>query len=572
MRRLAILVGLLASPLAAWGQATCSQANVQAAINAAPRNGTVNVPAGSCSWSGLTITKGLTLNGAAAFGTIITVTGQSTWTPDATAIANGENITVAGFTFDGNNTTSLFLELDGASGISGTVPYQYYIIKNNRFKNQGPGTSNGVITASSANNNGQLRGVISGNDFDRCDIIMRVFSNNDTREWANTNFNQFTYGTENSLYFETNNIHYSSSYSGANPGWMEIGQAGRVVVRYNTYNQANATTPQEIWDIHGFQDWSGTVNSGQTGSMLVEYYGNTLTNMGTFRWINMRSTWGLFFDNILTGAGANTIDLYGASPGIASCPSQINPVPITYNSLINNTYFFNNTQGGVNTLASPFGGGSGKPSGCTVTENNAASVGSLGASSQGGWWNQNATCTTSACAAGVGQGTTAPTGTCTTGVGFWVASTPGATVSSAVIQAAKFYKCTSTNTWTQYYTPFPYPHPLLGGGGGTPTAATPACLPAGGVVPQTVTCTDSSSGAILCYTTNGTTPATNGAAGCTTGTLYAGAISVTVPTTLSVIAGGTGFLDSAVASFAYTLATQPSPGTSLFGMARLGVH
>lgn len=577
MKRLVILLALLLSPMLVRGSCTGSSPNwtstpdfasVTSCLSSATRGtDTITVSAGSATWSStLTVTKGVSL---IASGTVTLTIGSNipfiTATPDSTAIANSENITIAGFTFNGNNVGTIMMELDGASGISGTKPYRYYIVKNNFFKNQGPGTSDGVITASSANNNGQLRGVISGNDFDRCDIILRGFSNNDTREWANTNFNQFVYGTEDSLYFETNNIHYSSSYSGSNPGWIEMGQGGRIVIRYNTYNQTNATTPQEIWDIHGFQDWNGSVNSGQTGTMLVEYYGNSLSNMGTFRWVNMRSTWGLFFDNILTGGGGNDVDLYGASPGIASCPSQINPAPITYNPLINNTYFFNNTQNGTNKLAAPFGGGSGKPSGCTVTENNAASVGSLGSTSQGGWWNQNASCTTSTCALGIGQGTTAPTGTCTTGTGFWVASTPGATVNPSVIQAGQFYKCTSTNTWTAYYTPFTYPHPLLGS---NPPAATPSCVPTSGIVPQTVTCTDSSSGAIMCYTMNGSTPVTNGASGCANGTIYSVPITISVASTLKIVGGGTGFTDSSPASYTFS-ASAPLIGPASNVMAKI---
>jgi hypothetical protein len=58
----------------------------------------------------------------------------------------------------------------------------------------------------------------------------------------------------------------------------------------------------------------------------------------------------------------------------------------------------------------------------------------------------------------------------------------------------------------------------------------------------------------MCLTTNGTTPATNGASGCTTGTLYSGAISISsTGTVLKIIAGGTGFTDGTVSSQTYTL-------------------
>jgi hypothetical protein len=90
---------------------------------------------------------------------------------------------------------------------------------------------------------------------------------------------------------------------------------------------------------------------------------------------------------------------------------------------------------------------------------------------------------------------------------------------------------------------------------GDPTADTPSCTPGAGSYSsaQSVTCSTGSSGAIMCYTTNGSTPVTNGISGCTTGTLYSGAISVTSSLTLQVVAGGTGFLDSSVFSAAYTI-------------------
>ena len=440
--------------------ASCNASDVQAAITSAGRNGTVNVPAGSCTWSSpVTITTGLTLNGAGVGSTVITSSGGSqllSISPDTTAISASSNIKITGFEFNGGGASGadVFIAIQGASGITGSVPYRYYIIANNKFENGNTTSSNGVIQAG-GNGNGQLRGVIANNTFTNTNEPMRLFSNNDTGESSNPVFNIPTYGDENQMFFETNTINFTGSYAGANPGWIEVGQGAREVIRYNTYNFANATTPTEIWDIHGFQNWNGTVNSGQTGTMEVEAYGNTITNGGQYRWIDFRGSWGLFFDNIFTGTTNPDNELYGmSSPG--SCGNQISPLPTNYIPQVNNAYSFNLTVNG--TESDLVMNASGDPTNCSVTQNS-------------NWWNYDATCTASACATGVGRGTTAPTGTCTTGVGYWVASTPGATTSSSVIQNGTFYKCTATNTWTLYYKPFTYPHPLLNSSPGPSPAA-----------------------------------------------------------------------------------------------------
>jgi len=54
-----------------------------------------------------------------------------------------------------------------------------------------------------------------------------------------------------------------------------------------------------------------------------------------------------------------------------------------------------------------------------------------------------------ACTTGVGSGTSMPT-SCVTGVGFWRTD------------QSKLYKCTATNTWTEYYSPATCPHTLTG--------------------------------------------------------------------------------------------------------------
>src|SRR5438874_16261 len=110
---------------------------------------------------------------------------------------------------------------------------------------------------------------------------------------------------------------------------------------------------------------------------------------------------------------------------------------------------------------------------------------------------------------------------------------------------------------------------LLGNGDGTfptpPTAATPVLSPGGGTFTSSVavTLTDSTSGATIYYTTDGTTPTT-------ASTPYTGPISVTQTTTVKAIAAAPGYTTSAPASATYTIqgpaAATPalSPGGGTF--------
>jgi Glycosyl hydrolases family 16/Chitobiase/beta-hexosaminidase C-terminal domain len=75
--------------------------------------------------------------------------------------------------------------------------------------------------------------------------------------------------------------------------------------------------------------------------------------------------------------------------------------------------------------------------------------------------------------------------------------------------------------------------------------------------------------AIICYTTNGTTPATNGTTGCTTGTKYTTAVSVATSETLKAVAGGTGFADSPVGSAVYVIVPASSYTFTITGTGTL---
>src|SRR5208283_1273779 len=93
------------------------------------------------------------------------------------------------------------------------------------------------------------------------------------------------------------------------------------------------------------------------------------------------------------------------------------------------------------------------------------------------------------------------------------------------------------------------------------TAATPTFSPAAGTYTgtQTVTISDTTSGASIYYTTNGTTPTTSSSK-------YGSAISVAATQTIEAIAVATGYTNSAVASAVYTISI-PTAATPTFSPA-----
>jgi glucosylceramidase len=86
----------------------------------------------------------------------------------------------------------------------------------------------------------------------------------------------------------------------------------------------------------------------------------------------------------------------------------------------------------------------------------------------------------------------------------------------------------------------------------TPTAATPTFSPAAGsfTSAQTVAISDSTTGASIYYTTNGTTPTASS-------TLYSAPVKISATTVIEAIAVASGYSQSAVASGVFTIALGP---------------
>jgi hypothetical protein len=75
---------------------------------------------------------------------------------------------------------------------------------------------------------------------------------------------------------------------------------------------------------------------------------------------------------------------------------------------------------------------------------------------------------------GVGEGplSARPT-SCSPGVGYW-ATDQGEWNAKNPGPDGQLYRCTAPNTWSLYYVPYPYPHPMATGGpsAGIPSAPT----------------------------------------------------------------------------------------------------
>lgn len=406
--------------------ASVNYADVNIAVNTtAARGDTVIIPDGNSTWtSTLNVTKGVTIKCTNSVGGVkITRTGGYALdiVPDSTALANGELIRIEKLYFDGGGAADTIIHVTGA-GAAATKAFTNFCFVGNVISNANSSTTAGAFLLG-----GQVRGVIASNIFDRCHVILRTFGADVAAEFSNGNW-PYAYGTVDQLFFEANTIKWTSSFSATDPGWVETGQGARLVMRYNVWNFSNVTDCGALLDVHGFQ------NGTETGTMSAEVYGNTFTNVvGAYQWMNFRGVQMLMFNNLGYGTvGGNDLTQYAGG-----CNEDWSG---TYETEISNTYTWNNSDDGSE---SPF---SENVDDCGIAENV-------------NYWNYDATFDGTT---GIGRGTSTPGGTCTTGVGYWKATTATPTTDPAVIQAGTFYKATATDTWTAYYTPFTFPHPLLG--------------------------------------------------------------------------------------------------------------
>jgi hypothetical protein len=468
---------------------SCKQEDVQAAINLASPGDTVEVPAGTATWTPiidcetavgnvkcmLLTTKGIILKGGIGGATTITLSGAAPrgaikFSPDAASLARNDPFEFTGFTINSNKQAY-------AEGSLTIYPYPSMAgimdkikIHDNIFKNS---------LSSAISVNGPIYGVAYSNTFISCGGYMNRWMGGDADSWDRV---PREYGTNTQFFFEDNVISFEAGTPSGKDAFMTGQGAPGLVMRYNTFDLAN-TTGGELGDIHGLQSMTTAagftcphgcgysdctptpvgscdpaVRSCQQWSTIkVELYGNIWTNLpssGLYLWIVHRGSWLLMFNNTLSGTGAGNTPQYSQY----SCDSCISK-PGYPSMHIQNTYIWNNTANGTRkdltkrldycsdcAIGSPY----------TVAENV-------------DYWNYNPNTLNGSTQKGINCGSAAPTSPCFVGDGYWQTSyspcsSPPGTMADmkTYTQAGTFYKCTSPNKWEIYYKPFTYPHPLRG--------------------------------------------------------------------------------------------------------------
>ena len=468
--------------------ASCSQPDVQTALTNAQDGDTVAIPAGTCTWTGtglsMTLAKSVTIQGAGAI--YATEGGAGTAGSDRTTIIYNNStlsalklattagkslrITALAFLMNGSSraTNDGVLDIGGKSSVVRVDHCHFYInsgstILGLRGSVTGVVDHNNFESPSGALNTplGMLNGQTWGSDTE----------GHGDGSWTDTDH----WGSSQFLFIEDNRFHNGDIGDG-NSG------AARYVFRHNTVTidaltglqgmmfnhgltsaRGRSTRAMEVYQNTFTQPGAPGVNSptwAVNGGTLL-YWGNSITQYryavtidytrkdnGTYPygtppsgWGNCTGTSGTVWDGpggypCMDGPGRGAGDRVSGYP-ISSAVNTRTGTQASVQQALSPIYLWGNTF----TAASGYSPPALVSTGTSMIRANREYYSSVGAS-----------CSGSACSTGVGSGTRSDRPpSCTTGVGYWAAD------------ESTLYVCSATNTWSTYYRPFSYPHPLVVG-------------------------------------------------------------------------------------------------------------
>jgi hypothetical protein len=525
---IACLWAFQVSAQSTYPAAGCSQAQIQAAITAeqaaAADGDIISIPAGNCTWTGsqqinVTFNKSVTIQGAGAVSA--TTGGASTTGTDQTIILNN---TTSGTLFNITTTAGKSFRFTGmALTENGSSPFTSngilflsgqstaVRVDHNHFNLVIEGTSTSLYVG------GIVQGVADHNFFDDPNGLAVTFdigfhngvgwngtsgSNSfgsfaDTEHWGSSEFffvedSQFSNGGVTDAHDGARFVFRHNTVTGSGGSSQQMYTHGltpdpvaavRAVEIYdNTFSQAgNQSNPPYSFNSGSLLFWGNSVTGGYQNAVLIGYpFRTTAGGGGNY---NYTGNWGYCgtaaggptnWDGNLNssgypclmqpGRGAGQLLTGSSFPGIVSSVTGNVAWP---HQVLSPAYIWNNTYTPQYYTSSPLVGNNTGGSGASITTDNVDYYQQFGSLAEPGTFNGTA---------GIGQGLlSARPSTCTAGtdpmtsgsapgVGYWATDTN------------TLYVCNPTNTWTVYYTPYTYPHPLTQSSQGASVPAPPTGL------------------------------------------------------------------------------------------------
>lgn len=274
-RAVAVTCWLLAGSCPVWSAtinaSSCAQSAVLSAINSASHGDTVAVPAGSCSWSGLTVNKAIHLRGAGIGSTSITLSGNNTINKQSAGVTR-----ISGFSFtkSGGGNSSKGFHVQGSWRNAEPV-----VIENNDFQVSNSGlfmlsAAGGVIIAKNSFTGGWDDSFIQPKD-----------PTDSERSWSTAD----SLGSRDANGKLNHYIEENTFYGGTNQG-IDADDSTRVVYRYNTLTYSSFNT-------HGYATSSVGVRHFEVYNNIFLHPGGSsqIANQNWAIWI--RGGTGVIFNN-----------------------------------------------------------------------------------------------------------------------------------------------------------------------------------------------------------------------------------------------------------------------------------